>query len=95
MKHRIFLNPAQFRHAPFATVLGIAVQALMWGSFVMAHVAVVLAMSNPRAILWSPACLALTALAFVLWNYCVRPLARAEIRRYFKKQEIKNSKTEN
>lgn len=87
MKQRLFFIPAQFKHAPLATVFGILVQIMMWGSFIMAHVMIVCAMSDPHAFWWSPVCLVITAVAFLLWNYAVRPLARAEIRRYFKKQE--------
>lgn len=89
MKHKLFLVPSQFKHAPFATVLGILVQTIMWGSFILAHALVIYAMSDPHAILWSPVCLVIVAVSFLLWNYAVRPLARAEIRRYFKKQEQK------
>lgn len=87
MKNRLFLIPAQFRHAPLATLLGILVQLWMWGSFTMAHVMVIYAMSEPHAILWSPVWLAATVVGFLLWNYAVRPLARVEIRKYLKKQE--------
>ena len=91
MKHKLFFVPAQFKHAPFSTLLGILVQLVMWGSFLLAHALVVFAMSDPHAILWSPVCLGVSAVAFLLWNYAVRPLARAEIRRYFKKQEMKKN----
>ncbi len=89
MKQRLFLVPAQFKHAPLATILGILVQILMWGSFTLAHGMVIYAMSEPHALWWSPVCLMVSAVAFMLWNYAVRPLARTEIRRYFKKQDRK------
>ena len=87
MKQKLFLGPAQFKHAPFATILGILVQIMMWGSFTLAHGVVIYAMSEPHALWWSPVFLVITVVAFLLWNYAVRPLARAEIRRHFKKQD--------
>lgn len=86
---RIFLIPSNFRHAPFATVLGVLVQLLMWCSFIAAHVMVIYAMSEPHMIWWSPLSLAVTFVSFLLWNYAIRPLARAEIRKYLRKQEQK------
>lgn len=84
---RIIMIPAHFRHAPLSTVLGVLVQLLMWGSFITAHVMVIYAMSEPHMIWWSPLSLAVSAVSFLLWNYAIRPLARAEIRKYLKKQE--------